>query len=489
MTTSVLRTGDALPTQAGQAGKYLGTNGTSASWQAVDALPAQTSASGKFLTTDGTTASWASVPQSGPPGPFIVRAGYTTAGHAIEHRAVEIDEDGNTYIGFVMYPGATDEYAGVCKVSASGAVLWRATWGGPSSSAPHRVDDLAVGDGYVYVLDFDSNGFDHYVTVLNATDGSWAWSKQLPWLADTIVANNHGHVMVFDQNMTTLTIFDTSATDVMEYTITCPSDALGYAYAFTSKAGDFYMLPVNDSGTPELWRIYPNGAPVLVTADVGVPANGVYGVAMGGDGRLYVRQAPGATATLNCIDLETGASHSYFTIDNIVGEFGTDPSGGVIKYWVTGSNFAFQRVSDRGIAASQMRWRLWTDDTRTSTILMFDEASNRQTSWSPHSIALRAGYNDVDGDTCALVAVLPANLTNTLSDATIPAAGYSRVFDNYGGHSFGLFATAPSGGTATHVFTESPTYATYLDATPTITLNDAAMLPVEVTLLTTGPMA
>ena len=51
-----------LPSQTYQSGKFLTTNGTSASWATVDALPSQTSQSGKFLTTNGTTASWANVP-------------------------------------------------------------------------------------------------------------------------------------------------------------------------------------------------------------------------------------------------------------------------------------------------------------------------------------------------------------------------------------------------------------------------------------------
>ena len=49
---------DSLPTQTGQSGKFLTTNGTEASWANVDALPSQTGQSGKYLTTNGTTASW-----------------------------------------------------------------------------------------------------------------------------------------------------------------------------------------------------------------------------------------------------------------------------------------------------------------------------------------------------------------------------------------------------------------------------------------------
>jgi hypothetical protein len=50
-----------LPSQTGNSGKYLTTDGTNSSWSNVTTLPTQTANSGKFLTTNGTTASWANV--------------------------------------------------------------------------------------------------------------------------------------------------------------------------------------------------------------------------------------------------------------------------------------------------------------------------------------------------------------------------------------------------------------------------------------------
>ncbi|SVC36148.1 uncharacterized protein METZ01_LOCUS289002, partial [marine metagenome] len=47
-----------LPTQTGNTGKFLTTDGTDASWAAVDALPSQTGQAGEYLKTDGTTATW-----------------------------------------------------------------------------------------------------------------------------------------------------------------------------------------------------------------------------------------------------------------------------------------------------------------------------------------------------------------------------------------------------------------------------------------------
>jgi hypothetical protein len=50
-----------VPTQTGNTGKFLTTDGTTSSWGVVDALPSQTGNAGKFLTTDGTTASFAAI--------------------------------------------------------------------------------------------------------------------------------------------------------------------------------------------------------------------------------------------------------------------------------------------------------------------------------------------------------------------------------------------------------------------------------------------
>ena len=47
-----------LPSQSGQSGKFLTTDGTSISWATVDALPSQSGQSGKVLGTNGTNAAW-----------------------------------------------------------------------------------------------------------------------------------------------------------------------------------------------------------------------------------------------------------------------------------------------------------------------------------------------------------------------------------------------------------------------------------------------
>ena len=59
--------GSSLPSQTGQSGKFLTTDGTDASWATVDALPSQTGMDGKFLRTNGTTASWETAAQVSQP--------------------------------------------------------------------------------------------------------------------------------------------------------------------------------------------------------------------------------------------------------------------------------------------------------------------------------------------------------------------------------------------------------------------------------------
>jgi hypothetical protein len=61
-----------VPSQTGNSGKYLTTNGTVSSWGAVDALPSQTGNSGKYLTTNGTAASWAAIVTDPTPSIFML---------------------------------------------------------------------------------------------------------------------------------------------------------------------------------------------------------------------------------------------------------------------------------------------------------------------------------------------------------------------------------------------------------------------------------
>ena len=72
---------EALPSQTGNSGKFLTTDGTTASWATVGGLPSQTGQSGKFLTTDGTNASWSDKPLTNTGTGFhgVATGSYSTA--------------------------------------------------------------------------------------------------------------------------------------------------------------------------------------------------------------------------------------------------------------------------------------------------------------------------------------------------------------------------------------------------------------------------
>ena len=61
-----------VPSQTGNSGKYLTTDGSVSSWATVDALPSQTGNSGKYLTTDGSTASWQQIVTDPTPSVFML---------------------------------------------------------------------------------------------------------------------------------------------------------------------------------------------------------------------------------------------------------------------------------------------------------------------------------------------------------------------------------------------------------------------------------
>jgi hypothetical protein len=108
---------DSLPSQSGNAGKFLTTNGTTVSWASVDAFPSQTGNTGKFLTTDGTNVSWATVDalpaQSGQSGKYL-----TTNGTAASWSTITFPTVDQTYSGT-----STNAQSGVAVKSAIDAAV------------------------------------------------------------------------------------------------------------------------------------------------------------------------------------------------------------------------------------------------------------------------------------------------------------------------------------------------------------------------------
>jgi hypothetical protein len=93
-----------LPAQTGNTGKYLTTDGTTASWASVVALPTQTGNSGKILTTDGTNASWSYLNSIGGSG---------VAGTAGTWNTTVTAPTGTTQLNYEGYLYATKVYNAV----------------------------------------------------------------------------------------------------------------------------------------------------------------------------------------------------------------------------------------------------------------------------------------------------------------------------------------------------------------------------------------
>jgi len=111
-----------LPSQTSNSGKYLTTDGTSASWVTLNALPTQTGNSGKFLTTDATTASWATLTASNLTGGTLSSTILGNSTVYIGTTAVALNRTtanlGLTGISSVAFPGST---SGTTTVQASAA--------------------------------------------------------------------------------------------------------------------------------------------------------------------------------------------------------------------------------------------------------------------------------------------------------------------------------------------------------------------------------
>lgn len=111
-----------LPTQTSNSGKFLTTDGTSASWSTVQALPTQTGNAGKFLTTDATTASWATLTASNLTGGTLSSAILGNSAVFIGTTSVALNRASAnislTGISSVAFPGST---SGTTTVQASAA--------------------------------------------------------------------------------------------------------------------------------------------------------------------------------------------------------------------------------------------------------------------------------------------------------------------------------------------------------------------------------
>jgi hypothetical protein len=154
----------AVPSQGGNSGKFLTTNGTATSWATVDAFPSQSTNSGKILTTNGTATSWTGTPSLtslttsgdvtvgddifvGPGAPtfhatltdssgtFVVASGQDSYGQlAFKNTEPSSSSD------IIAYSAEGDDTAGWIDMGITGATFDSATYG---ITGPH--------DGYIFM--------------------------------------------------------------------------------------------------------------------------------------------------------------------------------------------------------------------------------------------------------------------------------------------------------------------------------------------------
>ena len=110
-----------LPTQTSNSGKYLTTDGTTASWVALgSSIPSMTGNTGKFLTTDGTSSSWATLTASNLTGGTLSSTILGNSNVFIGTTSVALNRTtanlGLTGISSVAFPGST---SGTTTVQAS----------------------------------------------------------------------------------------------------------------------------------------------------------------------------------------------------------------------------------------------------------------------------------------------------------------------------------------------------------------------------------
>lgn len=177
---------ESLPDQSGQSGKFLTTNGTTASWDDIpDPLPSQTSQGGKFLTTNGSNASWDS--------PFPAQAG--NFGKVLKTNGVNVlwdtvdalpEQLGNAN-KILSTNGATPfwllkEYMRTLTSTQAAQLLLDGTYNG-----------FLVSDGEVFIK--DNGTFQQFSDTLGTPTLSWSslnTNKQLFASDGTVLAYTNG---------------------------------------------------------------------------------------------------------------------------------------------------------------------------------------------------------------------------------------------------------------------------------------------------------
>ena len=172
--------GDAsLPTQADNDGKFLTTNGTTASWADVDTYPSQTGNAGKFLTTNGTEVSWDTLDTL--PDRDATTDGKFLGNNGIDAYWADVSGDvpsQTSHAGkYLTTNGSTLSWANINTAGTTGDIAFSNNTISAGNNDTVNVDDNLDVDGTVTGEEFQANGagsptIDSLTTFnINAPDG------------------------------------------------------------------------------------------------------------------------------------------------------------------------------------------------------------------------------------------------------------------------------------------------------------------------------
>lgn len=229
-----------LPSQTGNSGKYLTTDGSTKSWGTVSqyALPSQTGNSGKFLTTNGTSESWGTVNQP------ITWTQRTMSGNTNEESLRTI-----AYNGSNLYIAAGN--AGFLYSSTNGTTWTLRTSGFGANS----IRKVAYGNGLWVAV--GQNG-----TITTSTDGT-TWTARTSNMSTNqiidVTYQNSLWVAVGDGGGTTNTGGIIYSTDGITWTRKSQSLTVGTSYYSVIWNGTNWVVGASPSTNNYLYASTPSG--------------------------------------------------------------------------------------------------------------------------------------------------------------------------------------------------------------------------------------
>ena len=114
---------DSFPSQAGNSGKFLTTNGTTVSWENIpEEIPSQSGNDGKFLTTNGTAVSWTNIPeeipsQTGNSGKFLTTDGSNVSWAIVDALPTQAGNSGK----YLTTDGSDPSWVSLATVAETGS--------------------------------------------------------------------------------------------------------------------------------------------------------------------------------------------------------------------------------------------------------------------------------------------------------------------------------------------------------------------------------